>query len=489
MDRSSWDQQIPTAGDAEQFSDIIEPTTDPETYDAVLLGEPYDRGTVTRRGARDGPVAVRGVLSDVATHHLDAGPVDSVGDLGPVEIPFGASVSTAREAVREAVDPLHDSDTVPVILGGDSSLTVANVAGLLGTETVTDGGERTDGPRASSELRPDGGFGDDDSVGDVEHFDPAGGADEEDADEAVEDEATDAPEDEDDEPTDEDSDETEADTGDEPDEVEEKAETEEETDDEAREGETAAESAEETDDEDDVSEAEEAEDTASEESDSAEQTDDSEETGSEEVVDDSGVGETGFGTGEQSASEVVEETAGGSTVTTAAASTGSVGVVRLSSRLDCLPVGPKPTTRSVGRELLDAGVDSLAVVGARHFESTTAEAEYLRDNGGEVITAEEVGEDPVEATDRALETVEEADTIYVSIDLSVLDATTAPGVSAPAPGGLQTRELFRVVRLLASEDRLAGLEVVETAPTHDRDDRTVDAAARTVAHALAALQA
>jgi arginase family enzyme len=42
--------------------------------------------------------------------------------------------------------------------------------------------------------------------------------------------------------------------------------------------------------------------------------------------------------------------------------------------------------------------------------------------------------------------------------------------------------------LLASDDRLAGLELVETAPTHDRDDQTAEAAARTAAHAIAALR-
>jgi arginase family enzyme len=532
MDRSSWDRGDPAATPAEQFSDSIDSVTaaDADEYDAVLVGEPYDRGTVTRRGARDGPVAVRAALSDVATHHLDAGPVDLLGDLGSVDIPFGAPVATAREAVRETVDAVHESDTIPVILGGDSSLTVANVAGLLATETATDGGERpssdlrsdggeqTDGLGGSSDLRSDGGFGDDETVGDVEHFDPAGGSDEtdegdsdpnaatEDETESSTDEET--TDDEAEEKADVDTDDAEADDAEAEDDEESEgaAEAEEETDAEAdEETEETAEPDEEAATDDDTEEEadDEAEDATQEddadedaESDDGAETGDTEETGSEEVVDDSGVGETGFGTS-QSATEVVEETtettvttetgAPETTSTDPSESTESVGVIRLGSRLDCQPVGSEPTNRSVGRQLFDAGVDALAVVGARHFESTTAEAEYLREQGGEVVTAEEVGADPVEAADRALETVTDADTLYLSIDLSVLDSTAAPGVSAPAPGGLQTRELFQVLRLLANDERLAGLELVETAPTHDRDGQTVDAAARAVAHALAAL--
>lgn len=472
MDRSSWEQDTPAATDAEQFGDIIESvtTTAAGEYDVVLVGEPYDRGTVTRRGARDGPAAIRMALADVDTHHLDAGPVDSVGDVGSVEIPFGASVATAREPVRETVDALHDSDAVPLIIGGDSSLTVANVAGLLGMDTATDGGyatdggERTDGPRGSSELRSDGGFGDDEeSVGDVEHFDPATAEDSAD-DEKGEDSSADE-----DAADDTETDETPADDEDD--------ESETETDDVGGEDEETADASEpdgeERDDAADIDD--ETDEDADEETTEHDDTGDAEDTEESE--------ETGFDTSEQAETEVIE-----GTTTVADSSTGSVGVIRLSARLDCQPVGSDPTNRSAVRQLFEAGVDSLAVVGARHFESATAEADAFRDNGGDVVTAEEVGDDPVEAADRALGTVEDAEHVYVSIDLSVLDATAAPGASDPSPGGLQTRELFRVVRLLASDDRLAGLELVETAPTHDRDDQTAEAAARTAAHAIAALR-
>jgi len=79
----------------------------------------------------------------------------------------------------------------------------------------------------------------------------------------------------------------------------------------------------------------------------------------------------------------------------------------------------------------------------------------------------------------------DVDTVYVSVDLDVLDATAAPGVSSPTPGGLTSRDLFRLLRVLASDDRLAGIEVVEAAPPLDSDGRTSRAGARAVAHALA----
>jgi formiminoglutamase len=165
--------------------------------------------------------------------------------------------------------------------------------------------------------------------------------------------------------------------------------------------------------------------------------------------------------------------------------TGSVGVVNLDAHLDVRAVDGEPTSGTPYRQLLEDGLAGYACVGARHFETSTAYHDVLRAHGGEVVTAEEVADDVVAVADRALEAVGDVESIYVSVDCDVLDASAAPGVSAPTPGGLTTRELFRLLRLLASDDRLAGFEVVECAPPLDREGLTTDAAARAVAHVLA----
>ncbi|TYL36706.1 formimidoylglutamase [Natronococcus pandeyae] len=164
---------------------------------------------------------------------------------------------------------------------------------------------------------------------------------------------------------------------------------------------------------------------------------------------------------------------------------GSVGVLNLDAHLDVREVDGDATSGTPYRQLLEAGLDAYACVGARHFETSTAYDEFLRENGGAVVTAEEVGDDVVEAADRALDSMGDVDRLYISVDCDVLDASAAPGVSAPTPGGLTTRELFRLLRLLASDDRIAGFEVVECAPPLDREGQTADAAARAIAHFLA----
>ena len=179
---------------------------------------------------------------------------------------------------------------------------------------------------------------------------------------------------------------------------------------------------------------------------------------------------------------------------------GSLGVINFDAHLDVREVRGDATSGTPYRQLFEAGLDAYACVGARHFETSTAYAEYVaeqgrathggdangasRGRGGEIVTAETVGDDPSAAVDRAVDAMGDVDAIYVSVDLDVLDATAAPGVSAPTPGGLATRELFRMLRELAGESRVVGFEVVECAPPLDTDGRTAAAGARAVAHFL-----
>ncbi|OIB59009.1 formimidoylglutamase [Natrialba sp. SSL1] len=167
----------------------------------------------------------------------------------------------------------------------------------------------------------------------------------------------------------------------------------------------------------------------------------------------------------------------------------AVGVINFDAHLDVRHVHDDPTSGTPYRELLESGLDTYTCVGARHFETSTAYASFLEEQGGEIVTAAAIGSDLDDAVHRVLESVADVDTVYLSIDCDVLDAVHAPGVSAPTPGGLTSRELFELVRRFASHDndRLAGVEIVECAPPLDEGERTVTAAARTVAHALAGL--
>lgn len=286
----------------ETFGDIVEPVelADAGAYDAVLVGEPFDAAVIGRRGAADGPAAIRESLAGVKTHQFETGSLSGVGDLGDVTVPEemidSGDVVAIQETVSEMADAVHAVETLPVFLGGDNSLTYANVRPLL--------------------------------------------------------------------------------------------------------------------------------------------------------------------------------------------SRGRVGVINFDAHLDCREVHDSPTSGTPYRQLLSAGLDTYVCLGARHFETSTAYADYVEQTGGTIVTAGAVGRNVEGAISQVMDALSDVELVYLSVDCDVLDMAYAPGVSAPTPGGLTTRELYRLLRKFAADDRLAGIELVECAPPLDAGEKTVAAATRAIAHAL-----
>ena len=104
--------------------------------DVVVVGAPFDGGTSYRPGTRLGPHAIRTadyLPQDGSRPHL-ALRVDPLKDLrvldaGDVEMPPG-HIERALEALTDAVATVATSGAIPVVLGGDHSITLADVTGV-----------------------------------------------------------------------------------------------------------------------------------------------------------------------------------------------------------------------------------------------------------------------------------------------------------------------------------------------------------------------
>ena len=78
----------------------------------------------------------------------------------------------------------------------------------------------------------------------------------------------------------------------------------------------------------------------------------------------------------------------------------------------------------------------------------------------------------------------ELDLLYLTIDLDVLPAAVAPGVSAPAAFGVGTHLVAAAVRAAGGTGKLALLDVAELNPALDVDSRTARTAARLIDEAV-----
>ncbi|MEJ6507374.1 MAG: agmatinase [Microbacteriaceae bacterium] len=94
--------------------------------DIAVVGAPWDGATTNRPGARFGPRALRANAYDPGTYHLDLG-IEIFDHLRVVD--FGDAIIShgmwekSRQAIYDRVSAITTRGIVPVILGGDHSVT------------------------------------------------------------------------------------------------------------------------------------------------------------------------------------------------------------------------------------------------------------------------------------------------------------------------------------------------------------------------------
>lgn len=106
---------------------------------------------------------------------------------------------------------------------------------------------------------------------------------------------------------------------------------------------------------------------------------------------------------------------------------------------------------------------------------------YVEDTAFEAIT-------PAEAATLVTQAAADAEVVHLSIDLDVLPAAVAPGVSAPAGYGVSLSHVRAMVAAAAQTGKLALVDVVELNPRFDVDGRTARAAARLISEVVSNLK-
>ena len=92
---------------------------------------------------------------------------------------------------------------------------------------------------------------------------------------------------------------------------------------------------------------------------------------------------------------------------------------------------------------------------------------------------------PSQAAGLVAKSVQDQPAIHLSIDLDVLPAAAAPGVSAPASLGVDFAKIRAMALAVAATGKLRLVDVVELNPDFDVDDRTAKLAARLIADIVA----
>jgi agmatinase len=145
------------------------------------------------------------------------------------------------------------------------------------------------------------------------------------------------------------------------------------------------------------------------------------------------------------------------------------------------------------RRLLEEGWvagRNFVQVGLRGYWPDRDTFGWMRDQGFRWHTMVELEERGAEAViaDAIAEALDGPDTIYLSVDIDVVDPGMAPGTGTPESGGMLARELLRAIRQIVRDVDLVGMDVVEVSPPYDHAELTSLAAA-TVVYELVCLLA
>jgi agmatinase len=131
-------------------------------------------------------------------------------------------------------------------------------------------------------------------------------------------------------------------------------------------------------------------------------------------------------------------------------------------------------------ELTNVKPENLTLVGIRSFMED--ELEFLKQHPSiRVINAREIYQHGLESAFKKIsERYQNCHTVYLSLDIDILDPAYAPGTGTPEGGGLSTRELMELVRKIIANLPVKAADIVEVSPPLDSSNITSWAALKVI---------
>ncbi|EJS58251.1 formimidoylglutamase [Bacillus nitratireducens] len=174
-------------------------------------------------------------------------------------------------------------------------------------------------------------------------------------------------------------------------------------------------------------------------------------------------------------------------ITGFANSKGKVGIIQFDAHHDLRNLDDGgPSNGTPFRSLLENDVitgKQLVQIGIRNFSNARTYHEYAKEHGVTVYTMKDVREREIkDLISESIEVLRKqgVTSIYISLDMDVLDQAFAPGCPAIGPGGMDSTTLLEAIEFLGKEPLVQGMDIVEIDPTLDFRDMTSRVAAQVI---------
>lgn len=166
------------------------------------------------------------------------------------------------------------------------------------------------------------------------------------------------------------------------------------------------------------------------------------------------------------------------------------GIIWFDAHLDLMnefPEGANKTRATVLRRIIELEIiepQNIYFIGVRGHNLGWEEVEFVNKNKMKYLSAFDLSDQ--KKTEGFIEgIISKCKNLYVSVDIDVLDPAFAPGVSVPEPGGITSRELFKLIKQIAS--KTICLDLVEYNPLKDFNDITAKTACKIIYHFIDSL--
>ncbi len=150
-----------------------------------------------------------------------------------------------------------------------------------------------------------------------------------------------------------------------------------------------------------------------------------------------------------------------------------IGILQFDTHFDLRDMSDNgPSNGTPMRNLIESGVvegSNMYNIGLHGFFNTKDLKQYADDNGVHYFTLRTARKKGIAATvQQCLEKLSAmVDTIYLTVDMDVLDIAYAPGVPASTPGGMTTEELLEGVLTAAKHPKVKAMDIVCLDPLKD----------------------
>jgi formimidoylglutamase len=167
----------------------------------------------------------------------------------------------------------------------------------------------------------------------------------------------------------------------------------------------------------------------------------------------------------------------------------AVGVITFDAHHDVRSLDSGPTNGTPIRGLIEEdGLpgENVCQVGIHSFSNSRPYREWCEEMGIAIETMAAVEEDGIhQVMERVLARLAHCETIYVDVDVDVLDRHLAPACPGSRPGGMGIRALAEGVRIAAADPRVRALDFVEVDAEADVGALTLDNTAHLMLSAVA----